>query len=155
MNSWKIAAFIGTVIFIFSGLLPMVSDANGSSLSLLNLYMAIGQGTGSSVSLMIDVATIGILLTLILYPVTVVLGFASIIARKVAIIAGILGLVCWIGTLMYLAQFDAISYTGSGIYVGIVGAIIMALAYFLRPSQALTQVAEETAAPTPSSSNNK
>lgn len=153
LNNWKIAGFIGTVIFLLSGFMPMISHGSAPSVSLLNLYAAVGQGTGSSVSLTIDVATIGMLLTLILYPVTVILGFVSIMNRKVAAFAGILGLICWIGTLMYLAQFDAFSYAGSGIYVGIVGAIIIALAYVLRPSPTLIQVAEETAAPTRSSSS--
>jgi hypothetical protein len=152
LNYWKIAAFIGTAIFLLSGFMPMVSDTYGSSISLLDLYAAIGQGRGSSVTLAIDLATFGILLTLILYPVTIVLGFVAMANRKVAIIAGILGLICWIGTVAYLAQFDAISYAGSGVFMGIVGAIAIASAFFLRPSRALTQIWEENAvAPTSAS----
>jgi len=118
-------------------------------------YIFFTGGVVSSVGKGVTAATIGLLLTLILYPVAVILGFVSIINGKVAIIAGILGLACWIGTLVYLVQFDAISYTGNGIYMGIVGATVTASAYFLRPPQALTQIADKTAAPTPYSGNNK
>ena len=104
------------------------------SASLFNLYYAIEQGWNVFGPVTLDAATIGILLTIILYPIALVLGLASLIRRKIAILAGILGFVCWIGTLTYLAQFDFLSYTGLGVYIGIAGAIIIEIAYFLKPS---------------------
>jgi hypothetical protein len=137
MNCWKILALVGTIIFLFSGFLPMVS-ASEFSFNLSDFY------TGS---VTIDAGVIGILLTIILYPVAVILGFVSILKRKVAMIAGIVGLICWIGTLAYFAQVNAVSHAGVGIYVGIAGAVIMAIAYFLKTSLPTQTAALDTTFP--------
>jgi hypothetical protein len=140
MDYWKIVALVGTIIFLVSGFLPMIS-ASEFSFSLFNLY------TGS---VTIDAGVIGILLTIILYPVAVILGFVSILKRKVAMVAGIVGLICWIGTLAYLAQANAVSHAGVGIYVGIAGAVIITIAYFLKASLLPTQTAAlDTTLPPP------
>lgn len=140
MDYWKIVALVGTIIFLVSGFLPMIS-ASEFSFSLFNLY------TGS---VTIDAGVIGILLTIILYPVAVILGFVSILKRKVAMVAGIVGLICWIGTLAYLAQANAVSHAGVGIYVGIAGAVIITIAYFLKASLPPTQTAsQDTTFPPP------
>lgn len=140
MDYWKIVTLVGTIIFLVSGFLPMFSTSE-FSFSLFNLY------TGS---VTIDAGVIGILLTIILYPVAVILGFVSILKRKVAMIAGIVGLICWFGTLAYLAQFNVVSLAGVGIYVGIAGAVIMAIAYFVKASLPPTQTAaQDTTFPPP------
>jgi hypothetical protein len=140
MDYWKIVALVGTIIFLVSGFLPMIS-ASEFSFSLFNLY------TGS---VTIEAGVIGILLTIILYPVAVILGFVSILKRKVAMVAGIVGLICWIGTLTYLAQANAVSHAGVGIYVGIAGAVIITIAYFLKASLLPTQTAAlDTTLPPP------
>jgi hypothetical protein len=140
MDYWKIVALVGTIIFLVSGFLPMIS-ASEFSFSLFNLY------TGS---VTIDAGVIGILLTIILYPVAVILGFVSILKRKVSMVAGIVGLICWIGTLAYLAQANAVSHAGVGIYVGIAGAVIITIAYFLKASLPPTQTASlDTTFPPP------
>lgn len=140
MDYGKIVALVGTIIFLVSGFLPMIS-ASEFSFSLFNLY------TGS---VTIDAGVIGILLTIILYPVAVILGFVSILKRKVAMVAGIVGLICWIGTLAYLAQANAVSHAGVGIYVGIAGAVIITIAYFLKASLPPTQTAsQDTTFPPP------
>ena len=140
MDYWKIVALVGTIIFLVSGFLPMIS-ASEFSFSLFNLY------TGS---VTIDAGVIGILLTIILYPVAVILGFVSILKRKVSMVAGIVGLICWIGTLAYLAQANAVSHAGVGIYVGIAGAVIITIAYFLKASLLPTQTAsQDTTFPPP------
>ena len=135
VHYWRIAAFVGTIIFAVSGILPVVSGSY-SSASLFDVYYAIMQGYDVLGPVTLNAATVGIVLTIVLYPIGIVLGLASLIRRKIALLAGILGLVCWIGTLTYLAQYDFLSYAGIGIYVGIVGAIIIELAYFLKPSAA-------------------
>ena len=140
MDYGKIVALVGTIIFLVSGFLPMIS-ASEFIFSLFNLY------TGK---VTIDAGVIGILLTIILYPVAVILGFVSVLKRKVAMVAGIVGLICWIGTLAYLAQSNAVSLAGVGIYVGIAGAVIMAIAYFLKASLPPTQTAsQDTTFPPP------
>ena len=140
MDYGKIVALVGTIIFLVSGFLPMIS-ASEFIFSLFNLY------TGS---VTIDAGVIGILLTIILYPVAVILGFVSILKRKVSMVAGIVGLICWIGTLAYLAQANAVSHAGVGIYVGIAGAVIITIAYFLKASLPPTQTAsQDTTFPPP------
>lgn len=145
VDYWKITALIGTVLFLLSAFLPMISDSlfnPTSSASLLNFYTVIGQsGQTSAGSVTIDIATIGILLTMMLYPITIILGLISIFKRRVAMAAGIVGLICWIGTLIALGQLNFTQYAGMGVYVGITGAIIMAAAYFMKPSSTAPQVA--------------
>jgi hypothetical protein len=155
LHYWRIVALVGTIIFSLSGVAPMVSYGllNPTiSLSLFNLYSAVGQGWNIFDSAPLDTATIGILLTMIIYPIALILGLVSLIKRKIAILAGTLGLVCWTGTLAYLAQFDFLSYTGLGVYIGIAGAVIMAIAYFLKPSSTAPQIAPlpATSPPPPS-----
>jgi len=146
LDYWKIAALIGTVIFLFSGFLPLISDnlfSPSASYSLFNLYTIAAQGVqsgeGSTVgTVSMDIGAIGILLTFILYPIAVILGFVSIAKRKIAMVAGILGLICWVGAMIALSSLNAMQYTGLGVYIGIVGAIIMAIAYFMKTSPAPT-----------------
>jgi len=140
MDYWKIVALVGTIIFLVSGFLPMFSTSE-FSFSLFNFYRG---------SVTIDAGVIGILLTIILYPVAVILGFVSILKRKVAMVAGIVGLICWFGTLAYLVQFNVVSLAGAGIYVGIVGAVIMAIAYFVKaPLPPAQTAARDTTFPAP------
>ncbi len=129
----KIVASIGAILFLLSGVLPLISD---TFFSLFNLYASIWQLQQGPGQVTINVETIGILLTIILYPVAVILGFVSIGKRRMAMVAGILGLTCWFGTLTYLASLGFVSYAGFGVYMGIVGAIFMVIAYFLKPSSA-------------------
>jgi hypothetical protein len=144
LDYWKIVALIGTVIFLFSGFLPLISDnlfSPSASFSLFNLYTIAAQGItsgeGSTVgTVSMDVGAIGILLTFILYPIAVILGFVSIAKRKVAMAAGILGLLCWVGAMIALSSLNAMQYAGLGVYIGIAGAIIIAIAYFMKPSPA-------------------
>lgn len=42
MDYWKIVALVGTIIFLVSGFLPMIS-ASEFSFSLFNLYAVMGQ----------------------------------------------------------------------------------------------------------------
>ena len=143
MDYRKITALIGTVLFLLSAFLPMISDSLFSptySLSLLNLYTAIGQsGQSSAGSVTVDIATVGILLTMMLYPIAVILGLISIAKRKIAMAAGAVGLTCWIGTFIALGQYNATQYSGIGVYIGITGAIIMAAAYSMKPSSTSPQ----------------
>lgn len=129
----KIVASIGAILFLLSGVLPLISD---TFFSLFNLYVSIWQLQQGPGQVTINVETIGILLTIILYPVAVILGFVSIDKRRIAMVAGILGLTCWFGTLTYLASLGFVSHAGFGVYIGIVGAIFIVIAYFLKPSSA-------------------
>lgn len=140
MANWKVAVLIGTIIFFISGFLPLVSLSLfdfSFYFSLFHAYTLIIQGGGSSSSgeITITAGAIGILLTLILYPLTVLLGFVSIAKHKLAIVAGILGLLCWIGWLAALNELGIIQYAGLGVYVGFIGAIILLAAFFIKPKE--------------------
>jgi len=144
LDYWKIVALVGTVIFLLSGFLPMIADSlfnPTASLSLFSLYTQIGQPQSTTGSVTIDVATIGLLLTIILWPIALILDFVSIVRKKASVAAGILGLLCWIGTLIALAQYNVTQYAGIGVYIGIVGALIVAAAYFIQPGSAPPQTA--------------
>ena len=152
LESFKIVALIGTLLFLFSAFLPLASHSLfdfAGSFSLLNVYSALGQsvstaGGGGSLS----AADIGVLMLIVLFPVALILGLVSIVKRKIALPAGILGILCWIGGLIVLNQFSILSYAGLGVYLGLVGAIILAAAYFMKPSATITTI-QQPAAPAP------
>jgi len=160
---------IGTVIFLVSAFMPLISiQALGMSISitLIDVYTSIGKETdmsttqGQMPSEAMPIA-LGFILTLILYPVTVILGFVSLLRRKLVLVAGILGIICWIGAIWAIAELKsliaqqpfgqlaaAMIQYGIGIFAGIAGAIIILVAYFLKPKQ---EVGAETTATTVSS----
>jgi hypothetical protein len=145
LDYWKIAVLIGTMVFLISAFLPMTNVG----VNLVDLYRIIvsvmTQGStstdvGSLGTLPADiyVAAIGILLTIILWPIALILGFVSIAKRRVALAAGILGVICWIGAIMFVAilqSYYVVQY-GAGIFVGFAGAVILLVAYFLKPTPA-------------------
>jgi hypothetical protein len=148
LDYWKIAALIGTMVFLVSAFLPMTNVG----VNLVDLYRIIvsimAQGsTSTDVASLgalpadIYVAAIGILLTIVLWPIALILGFVSIAKRRVALAAGTVGLICWIGAIMFVAVLqsyfgsDLLQY-GTGIFVGFAGAVILLVAYFLKPTPA-------------------
>ena len=137
LESWKIVAFIGAILFLISGVLPLISLSLFDFsywLSLFNVYASLGQTVESGAgSVSLSAGSIGILLTIMLYPVTVVLGFISVLRRNAAIVAGILGFICWVGFLLALNELQFLQYTGLSVYIGFMGAIILIIAYALRP----------------------
>ena len=164
MEYWKIAALVGAIVFLVSAFLPLVA-AGLFGLSLVDLYSLIGWAFGQSeVSLgLVDlpaeatVPMIGILLTLILYPITVILGFVSFLKRKLALVAGILGIICWVGAIIFIASiqsmlgmFAEVLGYGAGIFVGLAGAIILLVASFLKIGGTSQQAAIQPPPPPPS-----
>jgi len=138
LEYWKIVAFTGTIIFLASAFLPLISVSvldTTASISLVDLYNALARAGGQTAGdVTVPSGMYGILLTIVLYPVTVILGFVGIARRKASLAAGILGIICWLGSIIALSSIDALQYTGLGIYVGFVGAIILLLAFALKPS---------------------
>ncbi len=78
LESFKIVALIGTLLFLFSAFLPLASNSLfdfAGSFSLLNVYSALGQsvstsGGGGSLS----AADIGVLMLIVLFPVAILTG---------------------------------------------------------------------------------
>jgi hypothetical protein len=158
METWRVIAVIGAVVFIFSVALPLISIQfiGTFSVSLLDLYSAIGRGGTTSTPEMPSELTqpferigIGLLLTVILFPVTAIIGLISVAtSRKLALAAGILGIICWLGSIWAILELKSMLAQqlfgqiaaemiqfGNGIFVGILGALIMLVSYFIRPPQ--------------------
>jgi hypothetical protein len=138
LEYWKISALIGAIIFLASGFLPFISAGGGvASSPLTDIYNGLGFGMDwGTVFSTLPMYGIGWLLAMILYPVTVVLGLASFLRRKLALLAGILGIICGIGEIMMISGVQsyfggAIEY-GYGIFVGFAGAIIMLAANYIK-----------------------
>jgi DMSO/TMAO reductase YedYZ heme-binding membrane subunit len=141
LEYWKISALIGAIIFLASGFLPFISAGGGvASSPLTDIYNGLGLGMDwGTVFSTLPMFGVGWLLAMILYPVTVVLGLASFLRRKLALFAGILGIICGIGEIMMisglqslLAEFGGAIEYGYGIFVGFAGAIIMLAANYIK-----------------------
>jgi hypothetical protein len=94
-----------------------------------------------------------LLVTMVLFPIVVVAGFVSVIRPKLTILAGILGVLCWLGSLFAVLQLKSLIsqqgalgalaagsiQIGSGVYMGILGAVILLASYFaaIREARAL------------------
>ncbi len=111
-------------------------------------------GTGSTIPLPTEAyaSAIGLLLTLILYPVTVILGFVSIAKQRVSLAAGIVGIICWAGAVIMVTGLQSLSgiaagliQYGNGIFVGFIGAIILLVTHFLK----LTKIVSQPVPPPP------
>jgi hypothetical protein len=165
LENWKIIALIGAIVFLASAFLPLLA-AGSLGVSLVDFYSLIGWVLGQSeassgifsgpinLPAEVTIAVIGIFSTLILYPITVVLGFVSFLRRKVALVAGILGIVCWVGAIMFIASIqsmmgmfaEALGY-GVGIFVGLLGAIVLLVAFFLKVGGTSQQAAVQPPSP--------
>jgi hypothetical protein len=168
LENWKFIALIGAIIFLASGFLPLLA-VGSLGVSLVDFYSLIGWILGQSeassgifsgpINLPAEatVAVIGMFMTLILYPVAVVLGFLSFLRRKIALVAGILGVICWLGAIMFIAGIQSMAGMpaeelgyGAGTFVGLAGAIILLVAYFLkRALQQATIQSQPVSAPKP------
>jgi hypothetical protein len=132
MEKWQISAVIGTIIFLAAGFLPLISFSIlgvSFSFSLIDMYGALGGAMAAGATIGFDL----FLLTMILYPITIILGFASIIKPVLATIAGILGIICWIGAMLTISVYSmGMLQYGIGVYVGLLGAIILLATRFIK-----------------------
>jgi hypothetical protein len=138
VENYEVAALIGIIVFLLSGVLPLVSlnlfDFS-YYFSLFNAYSLVIQGGSlSSASFTVTAGSIGVRLMIILYPVSLILGIVSIFTRRIAAVAGILGLMCWTGWALNLIELQEMSYAGLALYVGFLGAVIFLVAYALKPT---------------------
>lgn len=131
LDTWRAMASIGTVIFLFSAFMPFISSI--VSVSLMDYYYQLFG--------MQNLPTVyGVLHTMILYPMTLALAFAGILKRRFAVVAGAVGVLCWIFALFSVSiyklnynpsMWSGLIQYGSGIFIGLVGAIIILIAYFI------------------------
>lgn len=158
LKVWQIFVLIGTVVFFFSALLPMFSVQFiwTFSISLLDIYGWIGRGppvneaTSEWIQAFSSVG-LGLLLTAILFPLTIVVALVSLrIGPKLCLIAGFLGISCWLSSVLSVVQlkslmaqsggpFGALAASfiqiGYGVYVGILGSMLLIASYIVGRSE--------------------
>lgn len=154
---WQILAFNGTLVLLLSGALPLISIhfIGIFSTSLFDLYMRFGLSKpefASDLSEAFSGVGAGLVLTAILFPVTLVVGFASLrIGPKACLIAGSLGMICWLSSLFAIIQLklsiaqsggafgglvSGLIQIGYGIYGGFLGSAILLISYFVAAYEA-------------------
>jgi len=159
LKIWQIAVFDGTLILLLSGALPLFSIhfIGTFSLSLFDLYTGFGFGFSilefsSELTGALSSVAAGLILIAILFPIAVAVGFASLrIGPRACLVAGSLGMMCWLGSLFALIQLKlsmaqsggplgglAASFIqiGYGVYGGILGSVILLISYFVARSEA-------------------
>lgn len=149
---------IGTVIFVFSAALPMISIQLivTFSIRLFDMYRWLGLGPSvpendSQWTEAFSTVRAGLFLVAILYFITVVAGFISAVTSpKVSLIAGVLGMACWLSSMFAILQlksvisqlggpfgaFANLVQIGYGVYVGILGSGILLVSYFVATREA-------------------
>jgi hypothetical protein len=144
---WRIMALIGAILFAVSGFLPIFvgSGARG----IVYEYQYVGSEDWSGGFASYPAYTLGFLLLVVLWPIALVLGIVSILKRKIALAAGILGIICWAGGVMYDSAGPEWIQYGAGIYVGLVAAVLLVVAYCLKPKQAAPSTSPPPFAPPP------
>jgi hypothetical protein len=145
----------GTTVFLFAGTLPFVSAqfmGMTFSISLFDFYGLVGGSNSTGLLANYTPQAImappsfgaALLVTMVLFPIVVIAGFVSVIRPKVTILAGILGVLCWLGSLFAVLQLKSLIsqqgtlgalaagsiQIGSGVCMGILGAVILLASYF-------------------------
>jgi hypothetical protein len=152
LKIWQILAFNATLVLFFSGALPFVSIhfIGIFSISLFDLYRGFGLFIPESLSELTEAfSTVGagLVFIAILFPITLIVGFASLkIGPKACLIAGSLGMICWLGSLLAIIQLKlsmaqsggplgglvaGLIQIGYGIYAGILGSAVLLISYFV------------------------
>jgi len=154
LKIWQILGLIGIAIFLFSARLPLISIQFiwTFSISLFDIYGWIGrmplvQDNTSEWTEAFSSVGVGLLLTAILFPITLIVAFASLkISPKLCLIAGFLGIACWLGAIFSVVQlklliaqsggpFGSLASSfiqiGYGVYVGILGSVLLLSSYLI------------------------
>jgi len=135
-------------VFLFAGFLPLVSTVFGYSRSLLNEYQDVGSMDWIDGFTHYPVSAAGLLLLLILWPIALILSIVSVFRRQRALIAGIIGIICWAGAAMYISGLPTGgAQYGAGTFTGFAGAIIMIVAYYIKLPSSRPQAAPAQAFP--------
>ena len=144
---WRIIALIGAIMFAVSGFLPIfvASAARG----IVYEYQYVGSEDWSGGFASYPAYTLGFLLLVVLWPIALVLGILSILKQKIGLVAGILGIICWAGGVMYDSAGSAWIQYGAGVYVGFVAAALLLVAYYLKPKQAAPSTSPQPFPPPP------
>ncbi len=147
---WQILAFNGSLILLLSGALPLISlhFIGTFTVSLFDLYRGLTFSISEYAAEWIEAFSsigAGIFVILILFPVALVFGFASLkFGSKGSLVAGVLGMICWFGALAAILQLRlSLAQSGSplaglaagfiqvgyGVYGGIIGSAVLLASY--------------------------
>ena len=153
LRIWQMLTLIGVVVFGFSAVLPLISVhfIMDFTTNLVDVYGWIGRGFpagGEVMSILSNAFSsiwIGLIVTVILFPITIIVAFASLkMGAKLCLIAGVLGIICWLGALFSVEQFKVMVAQSGGpfgaliaswiqigysVYVGILGSVILVASY--------------------------
>jgi len=141
-------------VFLLSVFIPYyTASAFGITMnhSLVNEYQDAGSTDWASLFANYPAAAVGLLLLMILWPIALILGILSIFKRKTTLMAGVVGIICWVGAVMYISGLPtagSLQY-GAGMFTGFAGAIIWLVAYYIKPKSVTPQVSPPQVAPPP------
>ena len=168
MKYFRLVAAIGLGILVFTILMPWITVTflGQFNISLLNLYNVVFNSffspspsiTPSSPQSIISesmIGILGILITILVYPISLILGVVSLAKKKVTLFAGVAGIisgVSWIvgveslktevtqeasqsagglGGLIAQAASSMVT-VGYGTYIAILGGVVILVAYFVK-----------------------
>ena len=117
LKMWQVLGLVGVLVFFFSAALPLVFIyfIGVFSLNLVDLYGWFGYGlsvfeSGSKWTQAFSSVAAGFLLTAMLFPVTILVWFASFrIGARACLIAGSVGVVCWLGSFSAVVQLKLLT----------------------------------------------
>lgn len=124
-------------------------------MSLFDLYKGFGLSIPESLSELTEAFSTfgaGLVFIAILFPLSLIVGFASLrIGPKACLIAGSLGMICWLGSLFAIVQLKlsiaqsggplgglvaGLIHIGYAVYGGILGSAILLISYFVAAYEA-------------------
>ena len=130
--------YAGTAIFLLSGFLPLFHAVR--TYNLIDLYELEWGWIGESLfwsGLRNSEVLKWIYVSMILYPITLILSHFCIFICKLVYLPGISGVICWFSALATVTYYN-MAYGlpdfqyGIGIFVGIAGAILLVSGYYMK-----------------------
>lgn len=162
MKYFRLVAGVGLLIVVLALVMPWltITFLGQFNITLADIYRFIssGQSTAPSDSPQSSITesmagVIGILITILAYPISIVLGTASLATRKATPFAGIAGIISGVSWIlgveslkavmvreasqaggfggMMAATISSIVTIGYGTYIAIIGGIVIFIAYFI------------------------
>jgi len=154
LKIWHILALNGALVLLFSGAFPLISIhfIGVFTISFFDLYRWFGNGFSipefsSEWTEAFASVQVGLILAALLFPVALIAGFASLrIGPKACLIAGALGMACWLSSLFSVWQLKILMaqlggplggltasfvHVGYGVYVGVLGSALLITSYFV------------------------
>ncbi len=152
MKVWQITSLVGTLIFLFAGVLPVVSVqfVTAFQISLFDIYGWIAGGRYTVEATpqwneAFSVVAAGFLIIAVLFPITVFIGLISVFkSPKLSFIAGFLGSIYSVSAIVAVLQLKSLIVElggslgalaasfiqiGNGVYVSLLGSAVLLVSY--------------------------